>query len=230
MSSNASRSPLPTKPKRVIKMKEAKTTVVEAVPITEVVVALEADKPECPPSPPVEAMCAEMLDGLTSDDEKSVKSADVGTDPMEGEQDDYRAKYWAVKALYQEALDKIKALEDARKQPKNSNSPDIEDGVHIRMLDGVKTKMRYVYPYSADGGKSLVKDMKEGQICYGVSTTQPNNSKNTCKTADYKMTWVNKNVVRDTTNNKAFAQKDGKFAIVDEQNGTATNVRLMVLA
>ena len=43
MSSNASRSPLPTKPKRVIKMKEAKTTVVEAVPITEVVVALEEE-------------------------------------------------------------------------------------------------------------------------------------------------------------------------------------------
>jgi len=227
MSSNASRSPLPTKPKRVIKMKEAKTTVVETVPITEVVATVEEEKP-VPPSPPVEEMCAEMLDGLSSDDEKSVKTAETGTDPIDAP--DWEAKYKAMKALYQEAMDKIKALEDARKQPKNSNSPDIEDGVHIRMLDGVKTKMRYVYPYSADGGKSLVKDMKEGQTCYGVSTTQPNNSKNTCKTADYKMMWVNKNVVRDRASNKAFAQKDGKFAIVDEVSGTATNVRLMVLA
>jgi len=122
----------------------------------------------------------------------------------------------------------VKDTKEKATKSKNDNSPDIENGVHIRMLDGQKTKMKYIFPYKADGGKSLIKEMKEKQVCYGVSTKQKNNSKEVCKTAGYKMIWLNKNTVQDMNTGVVYAQHDGKFAVVDGME--AVNVRLMVLA
>ena len=100
----------------------------------------------------------------------------------------------------------------------------------MRMVSGVKTKCRYIFPYQADGGKSLVKEMKDGQKCIGVSTTQKNNSKTNCKVADYDLIWVNKTVVKDTNTGKVYSHKDGKFAILDEASMTSFNVRMMIVA
>lgn len=123
-----------------------------------------------------------------------------------------------------------KAMKEAKNKPKNDNSPDLVDGIHMRMVNGVKTKCKYIFPYAADGGKSIVKDMKDGQKCIGVSTTQKNNTKDSCKVADYELIWVNSKMVRDTKSNKVYPQKDGKIAIVNEEDMTSFNVRLMVVA
>ena len=134
------------------------------------------------------------------------------------------------KELYEALLEKYNALIESQKKPKNDNSPDIENGVHMRMVNGVKTKTRYIFPYQADGGKSIVKDMKDGMKCVGVSTTQKNNSKGSCKVADYDLIWVNSKVVKDVNTGKVYPHKDGKFAIMNEVDMTTFNVRMMVVA
>jgi hypothetical protein len=134
------------------------------------------------------------------------------------------------KELYEALLEKYNALIESQKKPKNDNSPDIENGVHMRMVNGVKTKTRYIFPYQADGGKSIVKDMKDGMKCVGVSTTQKNNSKGSCKVADYDLIWVNAKVVKDVNTGKVYPHKDGKFAIMDEDAMTTFNVRMMIVA
>jgi hypothetical protein len=132
---------------------------------------------------------------------------------------EFVAKYKAMVAL----AHKYEAM---IKRDKNENSPVLEEGIHMRIVDGVKTQCRYIFPYKADGGKSMVKEMKDGAKVLGVSTTQKNNSKNSCKVADYKLTWVNNKIVKDDKTGKTYAHKDGKFAIVDGE--TSFNVRLMV--
>lgn len=134
------------------------------------------------------------------------------------------------KELYEALLVKYNALMEIQKKPKNDNSPDIENGVHMRMVNGIKTKTRYIFPYQADGGKSIVKDMKDGQKCIGVSTTQKNNSKGQCKIADYDLIWVNGKVVKDVNTGKVYPHKDGKFAIMNEDDMTTFNVRMMIVA
>lgn len=147
----------------------------------------------------------------------------IETAPAPVEQTNY-------KELYEALLEKYNALVESQKKPKNDNSPDIENGVHMRMVNGIKTKTRYIFPYQADGGKSIVKDMKEGQKCIGVSTTQKNNSKGSCKVADYDLIWVNAKIVKDTKTGKAYPHKDGKFAIMNEDDMTTFNVRMMIVA
>jgi len=132
--------------------------------------------------------------------------------------------------MYKEMKEKYNALIESQKKVKNDNSPDIENGIHMRMVNGVKTKTKYIFPYQADGGKSIVKDMKDGQKCIGVSTTQKNNSKGQCKIADYDLIWVNAKIVKDTKTGKAYPHKDGKFAIMNEDDMTTFNVRMMIVA
>ena len=132
--------------------------------------------------------------------------------------------------MYKEMKQKYNALIESQKKAKNSNSPDIENGIHMRMIGGVKTKTKYIFPYQADGGKSIVKEMKDGQKCIGVSTTQKNNSKGSCKIADYDLIWVNNKIVKDTKTGKSYPHKDGKFAIMNEDDMTTFNVRMMIVA
>lgn len=134
------------------------------------------------------------------------------------------------KQLYRELKIKYDELVAKTTKPKNENSPDLAEGIHIRMVGGVKTKTKYIFPYQADGGKSIVKDMKDGDKCIGVSTTQKNNSKGQCKVADYDLIWVNKGIVKDTKTGKVYTHKDGKFAILDETTMTSFNVRMMIVA
>ena len=134
------------------------------------------------------------------------------------------------KELYRELRIKYDELVAKTTKPKNENSPDLAEGIHIRMVGGVKTKTKYIFPYQADGGKSIVKDMKDGDKCIGVSTTQKNNSKGQCKVADYDLIWVNKGIVKDTKTGKVYTHKDGKFAILDETTMTSFNVRMMIVA
>ncbi len=122
----------------------------------------------------------------------------------------------------------VKDTMEKSKKEKNDNSPDIENGVHMRVLDSVKTKMRYIFPYKADGGKSLIKEMKDNTPVYGVSCNQKNNSKDSCKVANYKMIWLNKTTVKDTITGQVYPHHDGKFSVVVGE--TAFNVRMMVLA
>jgi hypothetical protein len=139
------------------------------------------------------------------------------------EEINYKELYEALKIKYDELVSKsIK--------PKNENSPDLVEGIHMRMVGGVKTKTKYIFPYQADGGKSIVKEMKDGQKCIGVSTTQKNNSKGQCKVADYDLVWVNAKIVKDTKTGKAYPHKDGKFAIMNEDDMTTFNVRMMIVA
>ena len=139
------------------------------------------------------------------------------------EEINYKELYEALKIKYDELVAKSV-------KPKNENSPDLVEGIHMRMVGGVKTKTKYIFPYQADGGKSIVKDMKDGQKCIGVSTTQKNNSKGQCKVADYDLIWVNAKIVKDTKSGKAYPHKDGKFAILDEDTMTSFNVRMMIVA
>jgi len=134
------------------------------------------------------------------------------------------------KELYECLLEKYNVLVAKTTKAKNENSPDLVEGIHIRMVGGVKTKTKYIFPYQADGGKSIVKEMKDGQKCIGVSTTQKNNSKGQCKVADYDLVWVNSKIVKDTKTGKAYPHKDGKFAILDEDTMTSFNVRMMIVA
>lgn len=134
------------------------------------------------------------------------------------------------KELYEALLEKYNSLVAKTTKAKNENSPDLVEGIHMRMVGGVKTKTKYIFPYQADGGKSIVKEMKDGQKCIGVSTTQKNNSKGQCKVADYDLVWVNAKIVKDTKTGKAYPHKDGKFAILDEDTMTSFNVRMMVVA
>ena len=134
------------------------------------------------------------------------------------------------KEKYEELLEKYNALVAKTTKAKNENSPDLVEGIHMRMVDGVKTKTKYIFPYQADGGKSIVKDMKDGMKCIGVSTTQKNNSKGSCKVADYDLIWVNSKIVKDTKTGKAYPHKDGKFAIMNEDDMTTFNVRMMIVA
>jgi hypothetical protein len=139
------------------------------------------------------------------------------------EEINYKELYEALKIKYDELVAKTT-------KPKNENSPDLAEGIHIRMVDGRKTKTKYIFPYQADGGKSIVKDMKDGDKCIGVSTTQKNNSKGQCKVADYDLIWVNKGVVKDTKTGKVYTHKDGKFAVLDDATMTSFNVRMMIVA
>ena len=134
----------------------------------------------------------------------------------------------ALKARIVELEAEIKVLKESKSRGKTDNSPDYEEGIHMRMLNGEKTKMKYVFPYQADGGKSLISQMVVGQKVYGVSCTQKNNSKATCKNCDFNLTWLSKNTVKDNTTGTVYAHKEGKFAVVVGE--TATNVRMMVLA
>lgn len=111
---------------------------------------------------------------------------------------------------------------------KNENSPDLAEGVHMRLVNGARTKVKYIFPYKADGGVSLVKSMKDGDKCYGVSTTQKNNNKNTCKVADYSLVWLNAKTVKDIKTGVVYPHKNGQFAVVAGE--TSFNVRMMVLA
>ena len=63
-----------------------------------------------------------------------------------------------------------------------------------------------------------------------ISKLSKNNTKDSCKIADYDLIWVNNKMVRDTKTNKVYPQKDGKIAIVNEEDMTSFNVRLMVVA
>jgi len=147
----------------------------------------------------------------------------IETDTAPVEEINYKELYEALKIKYDELVSKsIK--------PKNENSPDLVEGIHMRMVGGVKTKTKYIFPYQADGGKSIVKEMKDGQKCIGVSTTQKNNSKGQCKVADYDLVWVNAKIVKDTKTGKAYPHKDGKFAIMNEDDMTTFNVRMMIVA
>jgi hypothetical protein len=139
------------------------------------------------------------------------------------EEINYKELYEALKTKYDELVAKTT-------KAKNDNSPDIAEGIHMRMVDGVKTKTKYIFPYQADGGKSLVKEMKDGMRCIGVSTTQKNNSKGQCKVADYDLIWVNSKIVKDTKTGKAYPHKDGKFAVMNEEDMTSFNVRMMIVA
>lgn len=139
------------------------------------------------------------------------------------EEINYQELYEALKIKYDELVAKTT-------KAKNENSPDLAEGIHMRMVDGVKTKTKYIFPYQADGGKSLVKEMKDGQKCIGVSTTQKNNSKGSCKIADYDLIWVNAKIVKDTKTGKAYPHKDGKFAVMNEEDMTSFNVRMMIVA
>jgi hypothetical protein len=139
------------------------------------------------------------------------------------EEINYKELYEALKTKYDELVAKTT-------KAKNENSPDLAEGIHMRMVDGVKTKTKYIFPYQADGGKSLVKEMKDGQKCIGVSTTQKNNSKGSCKIADYDLVWVNAKIVKDTKTGKAYPHKDGKFAVMNEEDMTSFNVRMMIVA
>jgi len=139
------------------------------------------------------------------------------------EEINYKELYEALKTKYDELVAKTT-------KAKNENSPDLAEGIHMRMVDGVKTKTKYIFPYQADGGKSLVKEMKDGQKCIGVSTTQKNNSKGSCKIADYDLIWVNAKIVKDTKTGKAYPHKDGKFAVMNEEDMTSFNVRMMIVA
>jgi hypothetical protein len=134
------------------------------------------------------------------------------------------------KELYECLLEKYNVLVAKTTKAKNENSPDLVEGIHMRMVGGVKTKTKYIFPYQADGGKSIVKEMKDGQKCIGVSTTQKNNSKGQCKVADYELVWVNSKIVKDTKTGKVYPHKDGKFAIMDEDAMTTFNVRMMIVA
>ena len=147
----------------------------------------------------------------------------IETESAPIEEINYKELYEALKIKYDELVAKSV-------KPKNENSPDLVEGIHMRMVGGVKTKTKYIFPYQADGGKSIVKDMKDGQKCIGVSTTQKNNSKGQCKVADYDLVWVNAKIVKDTKTGKAYPHKDGKFAILDEDTMTSFNVRMMIVA
>lgn len=146
----------------------------------------------------------------------------IETEVAPVEEINYQELYEALKIKYDELVSKsVKA--------KNENSPP-EEGIHMRMVGGVKTKTKYIFPYKADGGSSLVKEMKDGQKCIGVSTTQKNNSKSQCKIADYDLVWVNAKIVKDTKTGKAYPHKDGKFAVMNEEDMTSFNVRMMIVA
>jgi len=151
-----------------------------------------------------------------------VVEEDYGTAMADPEPLDYKKMYYELQTKYEALLAKTT-------KAKNENSPDLVEGVHIRMVDGVKTKTKYIFPYQADGGKSLVKEMKDGQKCIGVSTTQKNNSKGSCKVADYDLIWVNSKIVKDIHTGKVYPHKDGKFAITNEEDMTSFNVRMMVV-
>ena len=131
------------------------------------------------------------------------------------------------KVMYEELLVKYNELLAKNVKAKHDNSPP-EEGLHMRIVDGVKKKCRYIFPYQADGGKSIVKEMKDGQKCVGVSTTQKNNSKTSCKVADFNLIWTNAKTVKDIATGNVYPHKDGKFAVVVGE--TAFNVRMMVVA
>ena len=141
---------------------------------------------------------------------------------------DYRRMYYELQNKFFELEGKYNGLLEKSKQPKNENSPDMENGIHMRMVEGIKTKCKYIFPYQADGGKSIINDMKDNTPCIGVSTTQKNNSKGQCKVADYNLVWLNKKTVKDTNTGIVYPHKDGKFAVVVGE--TAFNVRLMIVA
>jgi hypothetical protein len=141
---------------------------------------------------------------------------------------DYHRMYYELQNKFIELEGKYNGLLEKSKQPKNENSPDMENGIHMRMVEGVKTKCKYIFPYQADGGKSIINDMKDNTPCIGVSTTQKNNSKGQCKIADYNLVWLNKKTVKDTNTGIVYPHKDGKFAVVVGE--TAFNVRLMIVA
>jgi hypothetical protein len=190
-----------TKGKRVqLKTKATKKTAEVVAPVVETVVETVVEPVEEPVVEPV-----------------------VESETAEVEEINYKELYRALRIKYDELVAKTT-------KPKNDNSPDLAEGIHIRMVGGVKTKTKYIFPYQADGGKSIVKDMKDGDKCIGVSTTQPNNSKGKCKVADYDLIWVNKGIVKDTKTGKVYTHKDGKFAILDETTMTSFNVRMMVVA
>ena len=170
----------------------------------------------------VKAVVAPVITPLAIEPAPVVEDT-IETEIAPVEEINYKELYEALKIKYDELVAKSV-------KPKNENSPDLVEGIHMRMVGGVKTKTKYIFPYQADGGKSIVKDMKDGQKCIGVSTTQKNNSKGQCKVADYDLIWVNAKIVKDTKTGKAYPHKDGKFAIMNEDDMTTFNVRMMIVA
>jgi len=208
-------APVPPK-KKAGRPKKVKVVEVEVVaPVVEVESEKEDESVSAPET---------EVESVSDDDkvESELAEADAYMVSEAGGPIGFVAKYKALLKHNQELLSK-------QTKPKNDNSPP-EEGVHMRMVDGVKTKCRYIFPYAADGGKSIVKMMKEGQKCVGVSTTQKNNTKKSCKTADYDLIWVNAKVVRDTKTGKLYSHKDGKFAVMNEEDMTSFNVRMMIVA
>ena len=194
----------PTKKGRVLKKKVEKVVA----PITPLAI-----------EPEVEPVVEEVVE-QTAEEKEAVAL-------MEGDTNDESK---GIYKMYAELLEKYNALVAKTTKAKNENSPDLVEGIHMRMVNGRKTKTKYIFPYQADGGKSIVKEMKDGQKCIGVSTTQKNNSKGSCKVADYDLIWVNAKIVKDTHTGKVYSHKDGKFAILDEDTMTSFNVRMMVVA
>jgi hypothetical protein len=130
--------------------------------------------------------------------------------------------------LTKERDDLKKQLADSGKREKNDNSPDLASGEVWRMVDAKKVKCKYVYPYKAEGGVSLVKTMTIGQKCVGVSTNQKGNTKDNIKVANYELEWLGLKTVRDVKTKTVYAHKDGKFSVVEGED--SFNVRIMVVS
>jgi len=130
--------------------------------------------------------------------------------------------------LKKERDDLKKQLADSGKREKNDNSPDLASGEVWRMVDAKKVKCKYVYPYKAEGGVSLVKTMTVGQKCVGVSTNQKGNTKDNIKVANYELEWLGLKTVRDVKTKTVYAHKDGKFSVVEGED--SFNVRIMVVS
>jgi len=130
--------------------------------------------------------------------------------------------------LKKQLADLKKQLADSGKREKNDNSPDLASGEVWRMVDAKKVKCKYVYPYKAEGGVSLVKTMTIGQKCVGVSTNQKGNTKDNIKVANYELEWLGLKTVRDVKTKTVYAHKDGKFSVVEGED--SFNVRIMVVS
>ena len=112
-------------------------------------------------------------------------------------------------------------------QGNNENSAVIKDGTHVmyNKATGKKVKCKYVFPYAADGGKSVVNELAENTPILGVSTTQKNNNKDFCKIAEYQFLWVNNKSVKDISTDVIYPHKDGRVVI--KENDAEIKLRLM---
>jgi len=165
----------------------------------------------------LEARCAEKEEALDAWVAR-YKEKEVAMDVWVGRTD----------ALTKELADLKKQIADAGKREKHDNSPDLASGEVWRMVDGKKVKCKYVYPYKAEGGVSLVKTMAVGQKCVGVSTNQKGNTKDNIKVANYELEWLGLKTVRCVKTKTIYPHKDGKFSVVDGED--SFNVRMMVVS